>query len=449
MKKFILMAATVALLAVPTAQAQKVNKEATLAELAKADADVENPKKNTKAATWIARGKAYYKAASEPTKDLFAPMEKTLLKLSVGDPKTTEEVTLANGATYVAWNYPYFVAYERDNKIVAWKQLQTIKEGALDTAIESYERAYELDNQKAKDVKAGLEQIINFASIWGNVSIDAAEFRTGADAYLTAYRAQENPLYEKPDASLLFYGGYLYTVDGSNNAESFELGRDALEKAIAQGYADEKGDIYYYLFHCYYGLKDKDAHNLENAKNALLQGIEKFPKNENILDGLMSLYTSEDGVGDPKDLIEFIDNALKNDPNNVDLWFGRGRVYYKLQDYDETIASFQKVVELKPDLYDGNYYLGLFYTLKADVLNKEVNGRSFYSQSEYDAALKDVNDVYMAAIPYFEKAHELKPDDVDTVDYLKSLCFRLRDEEGMMDKYNQYNTLLKQLKGIE
>jgi tetratricopeptide (TPR) repeat protein len=154
-------------------------------------------------------------------------------------------------------------------------------------------------------------------------------------------------------------------------------------------------------------------------------------------------------VGDPKDLIEFIDNALKNDPNNVDLWFGRGRVYYKLQDYDETIASFQKVVELKPDLYDGNYYLGLFYTLKADVLNKEVNGRSFYSQSEYDAALKDVNDVYMAAIPYFEKAHELKPDDVDTVDYLKSLCFRLRDEEGMMDKYNQYNTLLKQLKGIE
>jgi tetratricopeptide (TPR) repeat protein len=75
------------------------------------------------------------------------------------------------------------------------------------------------------------------------------------------------------------------------------------------------------------------------------------------------LYTSEEGVGDPADLVGMIDKSLESDPDNVDLWFGRGRVFYKLKNYDETINSFKKVVELKPDLYEGNYYLGLFYTV--------------------------------------------------------------------------------------
>ena len=177
MKRFILMAAAAALLAIPAAEAQKVNKEATLSKLEKSDADIANPKKNAKAATWINRGRVYYDAAAEPTANLFAPMETTLLKLSVGDPTSTEEVTL-NGSKAIAWNYPYFIAYERDGKIVAWKQLQEIKEGALDTAIEAYNKAYELDPKQASKIKNGLEQISNYASILGNVSIEAGEYLT-------------------------------------------------------------------------------------------------------------------------------------------------------------------------------------------------------------------------------------------------------------------------------
>ena len=37
----------------------------------------------------------------------------------------------------------------------------------------------------------------------------------------------------------------------------------------------------------------------------------------------------------------------------------------------------------------------------------------------------------------------------NTVDYIKSISFRLRDEPGMMDKYNEYNELLKKMKGLE
>ena len=185
------------------------------------------------------------------------------------------------------------------------------------------------------------------------------------------------------------------------------------------------------------------------AKDVLLTGIGKFPKNERILDGLMQLYTAEQGVGDPADLIALIDKAIEDNPSNVDLWFGRGRIFYALKDSDQSIESFKKVVELKPDLFEGNYYLGVFYTIKGDALNKEMNEKQYSSQAVYDADLKVVNDVYKEAVPWFEKAHQIKPDDVDTLEFLKSICFRLRDEAGIMEKYNTYNALYKQVKGIE
>ena len=185
------------------------------------------------------------------------------------------------------------------------------------------------------------------------------------------------------------------------------------------------------------------------SKDVLLTGIGKFPKNERILDGLMQLYTAEQGVGDPADLIALIDKAIEDNPSNVDLWFGRGRIFYALKDYDQSIESFKKVVELKPDLFEGNYYLGVFYTIKGDALNKEMNEKQYSSQAVYDADLKVVNDVYKEAVPWFEKAHQIKPDDVDTLEFLKSICFRLRDEAGIMEKYNTYNALYKQVKGIE
>ena len=146
-------------------------------------------------------------------------------------------------------------------------------------------------------------------------------------------------------------------------------------------------------------------------------------------------------------LVKDIDAAIAENPTNTDLWFGRGRIFYALKNYDESIKSFEKIVELKPDMYEGNYYLGFFYALKGDAMNKEMNERQYSSQADYDADLKTVNAVYMAAVPWFEKVLELKPNDPDAVEFLKSLCFRLRDEEGMMDKYKKYNDLYNQIKG--
>lgn len=442
------MVAAALVLAAPAAEAQKVNKEALLAKIAKSDADVANAKRGAKASTWINRGKAYYEAAAEPTKSLFANMEAQMMRLTVGEPVSKEQETLGeegNTKTYEVWVYPYFRAYVLDGKIAAWKLTQRVADGLVETAIESYAKAYELDPKSADRVKAGLKQISDFCSQEGNVNLELGDFKAAADAFGLAYAAQAVPAYGGADPELLYYAGYLETVNGSKDPASFAKGAEYLEKAIEEGYEGEEGLSYYYLFYCYYGQKDADPANLQKAKQTLLTGLDKYPKSQRILDGLMSLYTSEEGLGDPADLISRFDAAIAEDPDNVDMWFGLGRIYAALKNNDECIVAFKKVAELAPDVFDGYFWTGYFYVEKGNAMNEELNNKPWTGKAAYDEEQKVINAVYAEAIPWFEKALEIKPNDLNTVDYLKSISFRLRDEEGMMEKYNKYNELLQQI----
>ncbi len=448
MKKIILTAFAAMLMAAPAVQAQKVNEGALLAKIAKSDADIADAKKGVKSATWINRGKAFYEAAAEPTKNLYPGMEALLLKTAVGDPQSVGTEVL-NGTEYEAWVYPYFTAYVQGGKLMTWKQTKWVLEDAPQQAIAAYNKAYEIDPKSASKVSEGLKSISDFCSQMGNTGLDTGDYAGAASAYVLAYTAQSSPAYGgAADPVLIYYAGYLLTADGANNPESFVKGAKYLEQALQGGYTDEEGNIYYYLFHCYYGQKEADAAFVMKAKDALLAGMEKFPKNSRIIEALIQLYTVEEGVGDPADLVAMIDNTLKEQPENVDLWFGRGRVFYALKNADESIASFHKVVELKPEMFEGNYFLGIFYTSKAEDLQTELNSRQYSSQAAYDEDLKVVNAIYKDAIPWFEKAHEINPQDVNTLELLKSICFRLRyDYPEMSEKYETYNALFKQAQG--
>ncbi|MDE5691872.1 MAG: tetratricopeptide repeat protein, partial [Alistipes sp.] len=329
-------------------------------------------------------------------------------------------------------------------KVATWQQPRWILDYANAQAVAAYNKAYELDPKSGEKVKAGLKQISDYCSLVGNAELDLGNSAVAADAYVQAFEAQSSPAYGQADPVLLYYAGYLRTFDGANNPASFVLGSEYLNKALDLGYADEEGNIYYYLFHSYYGQKANDPAFVLRAKEALLTGIEKFPKNERILEGLMQLYTSEPNVGDPADLVAMIESAIAENPQNIDLWFSRGRTFFALKNYDESIASFAKVVELQPEVFEGYYFLGYMYTVKGDAMNETIGKNTYNSQSAYDADQRAVTEIYMQAVPYFEKAHQLKPDHFETIQLLKQLCFRLRDEEGIMEKYNTYNELFQQ-----
>ncbi len=447
MKKIILMVAAVMAMVVPTATAQKVNEEAILAKLSKSDAEVADAKKAAKAAVWVNRAKSYTEALMEPTKSLSTSLDVTFLSYTMGNP--TETQTDEKGRQVLT--YPWVKVYVENGRVAAWDQARDIKEGLFEVIVEAAAKALELDPKTEAKVKPILDTAINYYSQLGEVSTFIPSYEVAIDAFVKAATLQQSKLYAQVDPKYYFFAGQMAAFLGADKKQYFIDGESYLNKARELNYTDETGNLYYYLFHCYYGQREDNKENLVKAKNILLEGIEKFPKNERILDGLMSLYTAEEGVGDPAELVEMIDKFLAETPDNADLWFGRGRVYYKLNNYDECIASFKKIDTLKPNDYDTNFYIGYFYVSKAEYENRLFNDKldSFTSQDEYMAERQRVRSIYMEAIPYLEKAHSLNTENVDCAQILKEVCFLLREEPGVMDKYQKYNAVYKKLKGLE
>ena len=384
MKKIISMVVVLAALVVPTVTAQKVNDAAYKAKLEKSNADIANPKKAGKAATWFNRGKLCADAIVEPSKNLFSGLDASMLAMSMGvAPSETKD------GVYV---FDWVDVHTKDNKVKAWKVKKEVLPDAYNIAKEAFLKAYELDNGMAAKIKTALDALINHYAELGSASLDISEYKAAIDAYLKAVTLQENPAIGKQDSRYYFFAGQLAAFLGAQEAKYFADGEKYLTKANELGYKDEQGNLYYFLFHCYYGQRDKGQDYLAKAKSALLEGIEKYPRNERIMEGLIQLYTSEDGVGNPADLVERIDKLLAEKPDNADLWFARGQVFFKLKNFDECINSFLKINDLKPNDYDTNFYLGYFYMAKGDEVNRAFNSRldSINSQEEYQAGLNEV-----------------------------------------------------------
>ena len=451
MKKFLFLASAMFMFALPAANAQKVNTTNELNKLQKVDLTLENPKKNIKAATWLAHGKAYTDAYILPTKEIGRGVPVQVLQMNVGEPRNMVEGEL-QGMQMIVLDYEYVDIYVNPANylIEGWNQKKEIKENLAETAIASLKKAYEIDPKIESKVASVALNLANALMQQGDALNSVGRILDAAKCFELAYRAESIVPSTVANGDNLFNAGMLLTMYASTAAGddalvAFAKGEQLFTEVIAKGYADANGHIYYYLFHCYYGQKDKNREEyLPKAKEALLTGIKLFPKNNTILDGLMQFYTAEEGVGDPAELTSMIENSLKDEPTNYDLWFGRGRVYNAIKNYDECIKSFEKCAELRPDAFDANFYMGYFIIEKANDAINTLNNNSGISYEEYETENAKINHIYAEAIPWLEKAHAINPSDVATIEFLNSLCFRLRDMDGMMDKYNKYHELFLQ-----
>ena len=452
MKKVLFLVAAMFALALPAANAQKVATAKELAKLEKADATVLDAKKGLKASSWVARANAYANAYILPTKELGQGIPAQVLQMNVGNPEGSYESTF-QGMPSIVFSYEYVDVYldPATGFIQGWEQKLAIKENLAETAIESMAKAYEMDPKQESKIASIALTLSNALAQQGDALNNMGHTAEAAQSFLTAFQALTVVPSTTPNFDYLYNAGmlmtmYASTLQGDEAVAAFNAGEQLFNTALASGYEDQVGNIYYFLFHCYYGQKEANREAaLANAKEALLAGIKKFPKNNTILDGLMQLYTAEEGVGDPAELVTMIENSLKDDPTNYDLWFGRGRVFNALKNYDECIKSFEKCVELRPTDFEPNFYTGYFVIEKANAQVEALNSNSNLSYEQYEAEYSKINNIYAEAIPWLERAHELNPTDGATIEYLNNLCFRLRDMDGMMEKYNKYHELFMNL----
>ena len=455
MKKIFLMAIAALLFAAPAAQAQKVNRESLVAALEKSDAEILDAKKNVKAATWLKRAQTIFAAIAAPvgtSKDgnpsIYAEMPINMLSVAFGNPKSIEDVTLASGPAH-AYKYNWVTVYEQNGVVSCWEQKKQVRPDLYKQLTEALNKAYELDPKMAPKVMAELKKAINFFTEEGQMLFACGSYEKASKSFMKAYRLQQSPAFSGTvNYDLIYNAAYSSVMEGSvntANTEAFTRAEKLFVQALKDGYTDDMGRCYYYLFHSRFGQLpqlegEARAAMLLAAKEALVEGVAKYPTNENMIRSLVGLYMQEPTAGDPSELINMIKAAIERDPQSVQMWASLSLACYQMKDYEGAIAAAEKAAELAPNNFESYYRLGVFYTEKGNSLNERLNGY-YPTQAEYDADLALRSEAYREALPWFEKAHEVDPANRSTVEYLKQLYFILRDEPGMMDKYNKYHEL--------
>ncbi|MEE1167388.1 MAG: hypothetical protein UHS52_00045, partial [Alistipes sp.] len=259
MKKFLFLATALLVMASQAANAQRVSTAKEIAKLDKADATLVDVKKNTKAATWNAHGKAYTDAYMLPTKELLRDTPVMTLQMNVGQPDSmTEGMFLGTPVVIAGYEYVDVFVDPQSYLILGWEQKKSIKDNLAETAIESYKKAYELDPKLGSKIADNAMTLANALAQQGDVLNLINKPSEAAYSFELAYRAQQVCPEAKANPANLYNAGLLYTIyasslKGDQAAAVFAKSEAILSEALAAGYKDETGNIYYYLFHSYYG----------------------------------------------------------------------------------------------------------------------------------------------------------------------------------------------------
>jgi tetratricopeptide (TPR) repeat protein len=147
-----------------------------------------------------------------------------------------------------------------------------------------------------------------------------------------------------------------------------------------------------------------------------------------------------------EDAFSYINLAKSKDPNNYSLHWAESILYMRQEKYDGAIACLNKSIELKGDVYETQFNQGVCYYNKAVELIKEAD--LIMDAKKYSEAVAGANEVFMKAIPYFEKASTLNKTDVELLDALrnlKELYFRLRTIKPEYEA--KFNEVLKRIEG--
>ncbi|MBL7924652.1 MAG: tetratricopeptide repeat protein [Bacteroidia bacterium] len=324
-----------------------------------------------------------------------------------------------------AWYYRgsvYHAIYES-----AKEKFAPLKPGSLNETRVSYEKALELDtkNEFRDDILKRLEIV---ASQSLNNGVDNYKEGRYAEA-LKSFQASAdlNKKYFKRVDTLALYNAGL-AADKAGDATT------ALNNFKLLTEANYGGSRLYSLMANMY-LDQKDT---ANALLVINQGRQKYPEDGVLITQGLNIYLSS---GKDKEAYAQNEEALKTDPNNAVLYYIKGNLADKLNKKEEAVAAYKKSIELKPDYFDAVYNLGaMFFNEGAEMANK-ANSIPPSKVAEYDAAKKKFEAKFKEALPYLEKAYQINPKDVGTMQSLKQLYTRLGDlaKAGEMKKALESN----------
>jgi tetratricopeptide (TPR) repeat protein len=290
----------------------------------------------------------------------------------------------------------------------------------LAEAYEAYEKALALDEKGAakKKILTGMVYSSLASNFYtqGSKRFEAKDYEGALKSFSTQIKISEGPNYVGALDTGMYYNAGLAAVNAAKYTEAVNY----FQKCVEMKYLGITP--YYQMYQCYMNLGDTTK-----AESFLLDLPSKFPGDNTITLQLIDLYIKSNKYDEA---FKYIKVAKEQDPGNYSLYFASGIMFLNQNKFDDAITELSKAVELKTDVYDLEYAMGVAYINKAAAMFVKAN--DIMDVTKYTAAIDEANGVYAKALPFMEKALDLKPDDVYALRSLKELYYRLK----MTDKYN-------------
>ena len=216
-----------------------------------------------------------------------------------------------------------------------------------------------------------------------------------------------------------------------------DMAIEALNRAKGNGYS--QNDVYKYLVSEYEITKDT-----ANLIATLQEGNELF-KNELVEvehpDGtktqqketfyslrLVNLYIFTNQY---EKALSTIDAIIASDPENPELWNVKGQLYETESNIDEAIVCFEKAITLRPEYAAALGNLGRMYFNRAIEKNNKLS-ESIVNTVDFNKAREaEVLPLYRKALPYYEKAHSLDPNEREYMVALRGIYYNLNDAANL------------------
>jgi len=185
----------------------------------------------------------------------------------------------------------------------------------------------------------------------------------------------------------------------------------------AKGTDYRRFDVYQSL--CYvYDQVLKDTVGLEKT---LEEGMKLFPDSSYFLNNMINVYIS---TKRNEQAMQLLNTAISKSPNNPQLYFALGSLYeVGLKDEAKAEEAYKKALELDPENPSNIFSVGRLYFNQGVSLLDKAN--SLNDQNQYKAEKAKAEAMLRKALPFFEKAHKLKPEEREYMIGLRGIYYNL------------------------
>lgn len=169
------------------------------------------------------------------------------------------------------------------------------------------------------------------------------------------------------------------------------------------------------------GKNDQAIAAMEDAKK-------ENPDDISLLQSEADMYYK---LGDKAKYKEIMEGIVEKDPNNPTIYYNLGVTSYEIGDIEAAIGYYNKALELNPKMTEARLNIAAAILSGEAAIVEQMNGLGLSSADtkKYDELAEQRKGLYRNALPYLEKVMENNPENIEAIRTSMNIYYQLGENE--------------------